>query len=41
VQGSTVAVSIPTPTQRFIGREDELSQALLNTVNQVREYLDR
>jgi len=41
VHGSTVAVSIPTPTQRFIGREDELRQALLSTVTQVREYLDR
>ena len=40
VNGDLVAVSIPTPTTRFLGREDELSAALLECVGQVTEWTE-
>lgn len=38
VYGDVVAVSVPTPTTRFVGREDELAAALLRCVDRVRNW---
>jgi DNA-binding IclR family transcriptional regulator len=40
IYGDVVAVSIPTPTTRFVGREDELAAALLDCVARIRLWID-
>ena len=40
VNGDLVAVSIPTPTTRFTGREEELASALLECVGQITEWAE-
>ena len=41
IYGDVVAVSIPTPTSRFVGREDELAAALLACVALVEQWVER